>query len=224
MTETWALIPVKRPAQSKTRLLSVLQPQECALLSQAMLMDVLTAVDEAQHIDRVAILTNDDEVAAVAQQLGHEVLRDRSDDELSSGLTQASQRLATRGATRILILPGDLPTITAADIDDLLTRHTTGLSLCPAIRDGGTNALVCSPADAIEFQFGKDSAARHLDAAAAAGLESQRLAIPAFFRDIDIPEDLWWLSSKIADSHTQRFLQQSGISARLARCQSGVVA
>ena len=46
MTETWALIPVKQPAQSKTRLLSVLREQECALLSRAMFMDVLTAVDQ----------------------------------------------------------------------------------------------------------------------------------------------------------------------------------
>lgn len=228
MTETWALIPVKQPAQSKTRLLSVLRAQECARLSRAMFMDVLTAVDGSTSIERVAVLTNDDDVAALATQLGHTVIRDGADARLRDGLTAAAQDLAARGAGRVVILPGDLPTVTAADIDQLLAQHDfpngRGLSLCPAIRDGGTNALVCSPADAIEFQFGPDSAERHLQAAAAADLPAHRLALPAFFRDIDIAEDLVWLSSQDDETQARRFLTQSGIFARLASTVTGATA
>lgn len=229
MSETWALIPIKQPAQSKTRLLSVLQADECARLSRAMFMDLLTAVEASSAIEHVAVLTNDDDVAALAKQLGHEVIRDRTDDELRTGLTAAARDLASRGADTVLILPGDLPTITGANLDELLAQHHAagprGLSLCPAIRDGGTNALACTPADAIEFQFGKNSAERHLHAAREAGLPTRRLAMPAFFRDIDIAEDLLWLSAQTADSNTQRLLRQSGIFARLtAASQTGATA
>ena len=44
MGDVWALIPVKRLEQAKSRLASVLQPEECAMLSRAMLMDVLAAL------------------------------------------------------------------------------------------------------------------------------------------------------------------------------------
>jgi 2-phospho-L-lactate guanylyltransferase len=224
VTNTWALLPVKRPEHSKTRLLSVLQPQECATLSRAMLMDVLTAIAASTTISHTAVLTNDDEVATLAEQLGHKVFRDQSDDELCTGLNLAAQEIASAGADTLLVLPGDIPTITPAAIDQLLEKHCGGLTLCPAIRDGGTNAVICSPPDAIPFQFGPNSAQRHLDAAEQAGLEALRLPLQAFFRDIDIPEDLIWLSTQSADSNTLRFLRQSGIFARLGPGQTGASA
>ncbi len=55
MSHTWALIPVKSPEHSKTRLASVLQPQECANLSRAMFMDVLAAMQVTEEIERGAV-------------------------------------------------------------------------------------------------------------------------------------------------------------------------
>ena len=215
MTTTWALVPVKALHKSKSRLLAVLAPAECALLSRSMLMDVLTALGNAGRVDRVAVLTDDDAVAELAEQLGHTVLADTEDDELCCGLDKAAQHIAQEGASTVLIVPGDIPSVQAADIDELLARHNGGLSLCPAIRDGGTNAIVCSPPDAIRFQFGKDSASRHLEEAEAAGIAAQRLALPAFFRDIDLPEDVVWLLSRELDTNTSRYLRQSGIGPRV---------
>jgi 2-phospho-L-lactate guanylyltransferase len=178
-----------------------------------MFMDVLTAIEGATGIDHIAVLTNDDQVAKLSSQLGHEVIRDNN--ELCDGLNMAAELIAERGGQTVLVIPGDIPTITSADIEALLQKHTGGLSLCPAIRDGGTNAMVCSPPQAISFQFGKDSARKHLEAAAECGIHQQRLATPAFFRDIDIPEDLLWLSTQQSGSNTLMFLRQSGIFARL---------
>ena len=224
VAKIWALVPVKQLAKSKTRLLSVLQPDECALLSRAMFMDVLNAVNDVENIEQIAVLTNDDEVAGLAEQLGHTVIHDNSDGELCAGLNSAVREIADQGATSVLVIPGDLPTITAADITKLLDRHHDGLSLCPAIRDGGTNAIVCSPPDAMPFQFGKDSARRHLETAEKSGLHAERLPMHAFFRDIDIPDDLIWLCGQETESNTVRFLRQSGIFARLGPGQTGATA
>ena len=224
MSHTWALIPVKSPEHSKTRLASVLQPQECANLSRAMFMDVLAAMATAAHIDRIAVLTNDDEIAGIAKKLGHLVLADECEGELCDGLNTASQQLKALGAETVLIIPGDLPTITSPDIDRLLTTHSGGLSICPAIRDGGTNALVCSPPDALPFQFGKDSARKHLEQAAQRGMETTRLTMQPFFRDIDTPDDLNWLAAQQSSSNTARFLHQSGIAARLGPGHTGAPA
>jgi 2-phospho-L-lactate guanylyltransferase len=221
MNVVWALIPVKSPGRSKTRLASVLQPQECAKLSRAMFMDVLAAMDAADKVCDIAVLTNDDEIAAIAQGLGHRVLPDRSEGELCDGLNTAARKLAELGAETVLIVPGDLPTITSTDIDLLLQRHPGGLSICPAIRDGGTNALVCSPPDALPFQFGKDSARKHLEQAAKRGMETTRLPMQPFFRDIDTPDDLNWLAAQQSNSNTVRFLHESGIAARLGPAHTG---
>jgi 2-phospho-L-lactate guanylyltransferase len=215
MSNVWALIPVKAPEQAKSRLLSVLQPKECAMLSRSMLMDVLGALDEAASIDHIGVLTDDPEVAGLARQLGHHVIEDSSAGNLCDGLDCAARYIAEQGATSVLVMPGDIPTVTAADIDELIGRHTAGLSVCPAIRDGGTNALVCTPPDALPFQFGKDSARRHIEAAEKSGLKVERLALSAFFRDIDLPHDLAWLMNQTSGDNTIRFLRQSGIAARL---------
>lgn len=214
MTPVWALVPAKSPERSKTRLQSVLQPDERAGLSEAMLRDVLAALDAAQNIAGVAILTDSDAIAATAQRDGYAVVRDCSSN-FCTALDSAAAELAKRGAAGVLVMPADMPTIRAGDIDALIRRHDGGVSLCPAIRDGGTNALLCTPPTAVPFCFGNDSAHKHLEAASAGGIEHARLALPAFFRDIDLPDDLVWLNSQHGAPHTLDFLRQSGISARL---------
>ncbi len=214
MTGTWALVPVKSPSRSKSRLLPVLSNKECARLCLAMLQDVLQSLQGATHIDGIAIVTNDAEVAAIATAGGHEVIADNADD-LCSALDEAARQLAARGVNQVLIIPADVPTVMATDIDKLIERHTGGLSISPAIRDGGTNALICSPPDAVKFCYGKDSARKHLQRAKKSGTDSNRLAAPAFFRDIDLPEDLLWLHNQPQGEHTLAYLHESGIGARL---------
>lgn len=220
MSGTWALVPAKAPGRAKTRLAPVLNADESAELSAHMLLDVLDALEAATAVDHIAVLTDADSVAALARGRGHEVLHDPADSEINSALNAAARELAARGATTVLIIPGDIPTLRATDLDALLARHPGGLSLCPAIRDGGTNVLIASPPDAIEFCFGADSAALHLAAAERAGITAARLCLPAFFRDIDVPDDLAWLSHQDHPGHAATFLRHSGISARLQRGRS----
>jgi 2-phospho-L-lactate guanylyltransferase len=189
-----------------------------------MFMDVLTAMDNAHYISNIAVLTNDADVAGLTTQLGHLVIADQSEGELCAGLNTAVIQISALGADTVLVMPGDLPTVTAKDIDDLLARHQGGISICPAIRDGGTNAIICSPPDALPFQFGCDSARKHLQAATERGMPNARLPLHAFFRDIDTPDDLAWLARQDNSGNTVRFLHQSGIAARLGPGNMGTPA
>lgn len=209
-----ALVPVKTPCEAKTRLSPVLGQDECARLCMAMLEDVLFALAGAQRIDAVAVVTTDDRVADFTAELGHTVMRDDGKG-LCAALDAAAAELAAVGTQTVLIVPADIPTVSSADIDVLIERHNGGLSISPAIRDGGTNALICSPPDAVPFCYGRDSASRHMRAAEQSGVPCHRLPVPAFFRDVDLPEDLAWLGSQQKGAHTLEFLQQSGIRARL---------
>ncbi len=115
------------------------------------------------------------------------------------------------GATGILVLPTDLPRVTASDLETFLslgnvegaswqpTPHSAGwepalrtntlLVIAPCRHETGTNALLMRPPDLIPFAFGPGSFAAHCSAARAVGVEPiiYRAASIAF--DLDTPED-----------------------------------
>ena len=223
MRDTWVLIPVKTPQRSKTRLLPVLEAKECARLCLAMLEDVLQAAGAAESVAGIAVVTADETAAALARDAGAEIIDDEADD-LCGALDAAARKLAARGVHAVVVLPADVPTVAAADIDALVGKHVGGLTICPAIRDGGTNALICSPPDAVPFCFGRDSARKHGERAAQEGVPFERVAQPAFFRDVDLPEDLVWLAGQERATHTLQYLRDSGITARLKPDALGMTA
>jgi len=101
------------------------------------------------------------------------------------------------------------------DIDGLLAEAGEGLCVCPAGRDGGTNALVITPPAAIQFRFGEESARHHLEAGEGAGLISKEIELNAFSHDIDTPADLLWFCRQAIFGRTADFLDQSGIRAKI---------
>ena len=168
----WALLPVKSPSQAKTRLTSVLLDQECAALSWAMLKDMLEALDAAEEIDTIVLLTEDAELIDYGLHHGYQVIQEQSGAGLNASIDSATARLTDAGVNELVILPVDLPTVRASEIDELCRGHRGALTVCPAVRDGGTNALVATPPNAVAAQFGPDSARRFLMTARKNGLSA----------------------------------------------------
>jgi 2-phospho-L-lactate guanylyltransferase len=160
-------------------------------------------------------LGGEPQIRAFAAEHGCEFIAEIAGAGLSLNLDHAAQQMQENGARTLLIVPSDLPTITPADLDALLQNHHGGLTICPAGRDGGTNALVISPPTGIDFLFGDCSGERHIRAAEAAGLEHRVVRAEAFRCDIDVPADLAWLCRGDPQGHTGRYLDQSGIRSAL---------
>jgi 2-phospho-L-lactate guanylyltransferase len=198
---TWALIPVKDFAAAKGRLATVLAPADRSALAEAMLRDVIAALGAARGISGITLVGGAD-ARRIAQECDLHWLAETGSRGLNAALTLGADELQQHGVSSALILPDDLPTLTGIDITALLDQHTGGLSVSPAAKDGGTNALVISPPNAIEFQYGRDSARRHLQAGLAAGLSAGKVCLSAFQRDIDQPEDLQWLQTQRPGQHT----------------------
>jgi 2-phospho-L-lactate guanylyltransferase len=210
---TWALVPIKDFARAKSRLAAVLTTEQCAALAACMATDVVTALRGCAGIDHVVCLGEEPQIRTFAAEHGCEFIAERPGAGLLANLDHAARQLQENGARTLLIVPSDLPTITPADLDTLLEKHHGGLTICPADRDGGTNALVISPPTGIGFLFGKQSCARHCRAAAAAKLEYRVLRTAAFSVDIDRPADLAWLCDVDPQGQTGRYLDQSGLRA-----------
>jgi 2-phospho-L-lactate guanylyltransferase len=211
----WALVPVKPPGVAKTRLAEALGAAERAALAVCMVHDVLTALHAARSLAGIAVLAPDSRGAELAHGFPCRILEDERPGDLCASLGVAAARLAADGAGTVVIVPSDLPTLTAGDVDALLAAHPGGVSVAPAARDGGTNALVLTPPTAIECLFGPDSARRHLDAARRGGLTATRLELPGFARDIDTVDDVLWLCARGSGGRAREYVERAAICSRL---------
>ncbi|MGD0863519.1 MAG: 2-phospho-L-lactate guanylyltransferase [Candidatus Limnocylindrales bacterium] len=191
-----AIVPVRSLSGAKTRLGEPLDPEERADLILAFLRRTVAAALASRRLDGVAVVSKDPELLRQARAMGAASLLQESDG-LNEGLVE-TREAACAEASAILVLPADLPAVSAEAIDRLAEvavetgRGAPGrpvVVLVPDRHGTGTNALLVSPPDAIPFRFGEDSRAAHAREAAAAGAAYAEVAGPLAF-DVDTAEDL----------------------------------
>jgi len=116
-------------------------------------------------------------------------------------------------ATR-LVLPGDVPLITQADVSEILAGHQR-LTLVPDSEGDGTNCIVSSPPNLIRYRFDGHSFKPHSEAAFSIGLTPRIVRNEAFGIDVDTPRDLLRVLERPGSSRTRTCLETSGIATRL---------
>jgi 2-phospho-L-lactate guanylyltransferase len=188
----WIIVPVKDTRQSKQRLMASLDAHQRRTLALAMLEDVLSAIAPVRDRARCAVVTVDPDAAAMAVRYGMRVLTDGARDGHTGSVMAAARRLASEGASGFLTVPGDIPNIATAEIEALLDAHRSApaFTIAPSHDELGSNAVACSPVDAVPLRFGSDSYFPHLAAARRAGVEPTILRLPGIAMDIDTPDDL----------------------------------
>lgn len=208
-----ALLPVKGFCNAKQRLTPMLSATAREALAETMFRDVLNQVRSARGLGGTFVVTGDDKVAAIAAAAGAEVIREDAENGETGAVDFARTELKIAGHEAVLILPGDMPLVRAADIEQVLAQVPPDAVapfalLVPSHDRLGTNALLLAPPDVIRLRFGYDSFTFHTSQVSAQGLpirfiENQQIAL-----DIDEPKDL------------ERFLAydlQDGESTRVAR-------
>jgi 2-phospho-L-lactate guanylyltransferase len=233
---TWAAVPFKGPVGTKRRLAVLLDPDERALLSRAMLADVLGALLGTPTIERVLLLTPDGGADDLIGRGAGGLLSDprltlldepapeangtdgAGRDGLNEALWQAQAVATAAGADSLLIVPADLPLVRPADIAALLrVAPSLGIVVAPDRAAGGTNALLLSPPSAMTTAFGVDSFARHRALATEAGLPSAVVERPGLALDLDTPADVAALLASGRTSNAVQVLRELAIPERLAR-------
>jgi 2-phospho-L-lactate guanylyltransferase len=213
---TLALIPVKELSQAKARLAPALTAGQRQELALALARDLVDTARACRALDGVTVVTRDTDVEALARAAGAEVLVEPG--SLNEALTGAAEQLRARGVRRLVVLVADLPLATPEALARV-AEADTDVVVVPS-RDGGTNALALAPG-AVPFMFGPESAQRHLDAAASAGLRAQRLEIDELALDIDTPKGIERLRAAVeagqtVGARTRAALERLGITAPAA--------
>jgi 2-phospho-L-lactate/phosphoenolpyruvate guanylyltransferase len=190
-----ALIPVKGFGNAKQRLSPLLDAADRELLAEVMFRDVLKQVLKARGLVETYVVTGDNKVAEIAASLGAQLIREKAEKGETDAVDFARRELKQLGGEAVLIIPGDMPLVRSADIEEVLAQIPEGAAfpfalLVPSHDRMGTNALLLAPPDIIKLRFGYDSFTYHMSQVSAEGLplrfiENERIAL-----DIDEPKDL----------------------------------
>jgi 2-phospho-L-lactate guanylyltransferase len=154
---------------------------------------IITALRDVPLVRDTVIVTSSAEVEIFAGHLGVRVMHQMRDEGINSACEAAIASSSAVGITNALIVPGDLPLVCSESLTALLQGahlQDRGVTVVPDRHHVGTNALVCTPADAIRLRFGPNSFAAHLRTAQEHGLEARIFESGELALDIDEPEDL----------------------------------
>ena len=190
---TWGLIPVKGFHEGKSRLAEVLKPIERSRLARDLFRDVGRELLHCDRIDRVAVVSDSEEVRQMAERFGMISMSDATDSvNLGDVIDGALSDLETHGATRAIVCMSDLPSLTAREIARVACElDDADVVIVPDLAQQGTNVLALRPPTLLSTCFGhEDSFTRHHAAAHARGLRvSVHLSATLGF-DVDEPRDL----------------------------------
>jgi 2-phospho-L-lactate guanylyltransferase len=186
-----AFIPVKSLVRGKSRLSGRLDLMRRTQLTHDSLRHVVHTLRSVPRIGDIVIISRDLQVAEWAARWHVAHMRERRRG-LNAALHEARTRYA--GAAAILILPSDLVALSATDVRAMLEAgHRAGdrcVVIAPDRHGRGTNALLLRPPGLIDFEFGRNSAARHAQRALAQGVQPIWFRSDSICLDLDSPDDL----------------------------------
>lgn len=218
------LLPLKEFAAAKQRLSGVLSAAERAQLFEAMVEDVLLVLTQHPAIDNIAICSRDQAARWLASYYSVEFIDETTlaAFDLNEAVNKAASEMYSRGENDLLVVHGDLPLLSAADITEFLHAHRNGNEAGVTVvsdRHGmGTNLLAWRALPLFSVEYGGRSFQRHCMQARALNIEPIVCSLPGAQCDIDEFDDLVFLLSKTTYPgavKTLKLLHESGIAKRL---------
>lgn len=194
------VLPMRTVSGGKARLGEALDAEEREELVLGLLVHTLAVLAGWERCGHIHLVSPDPVLAAMTRDLALPVTIHRQADEgLNAGIGIGIAAAQAAGARSVLVLPGDLPHVSAEALDELALAADAALAaasggpvvaIAPSDARSGTNALLLRPPDVIEPVFGSDSFEAHLRAAEAADASVQVVSDAVLGFDLDTPEDL----------------------------------
>ena len=185
-----AVVALKTLSKSKRRLSAVLNDEQRSDLVEAMAQDVLSCLMRHPQIEAVHVVCGEGWTRDVFPE-GPLVVWQEAESH-DHGLIAAYEMVAARtGAERLLFIHADLPFLGQEDISAVIAASLDHHAVfSPDFTETGTNAVLRWRHQSLPLCFGKDSFARHQQAAKAAETRWRVVRASGVARDVDEPEDL----------------------------------
>lgn len=213
MDNIYAIIPVTKFKNAKTRLSPFLTENEREKLLKAMLHDVTDALKK--HVDRIIIISRDEDVLSYAESLKVDTIRENENSNLNKALTQAMKYC--KGKTRkIMIVPSDVPLIGKTNVKMVIDASKNLDFIIVPSKGGGTNMIIMKPM-AIRTRYEGFSYEEHLNIAEKKKLNPQ--VHDSFFMALDVntTEDLGEIMIHGKKTHTRQYLKELKVNVESFR-------
>jgi 2-phospho-L-lactate guanylyltransferase len=192
MMKTFAIVPIKRFENAKTRLSSILDKDDRIRLSLLMLEDTLQILSVVHLLTQVITVSADKRVEEIAVKYGANFLLEEKERGVNSAVALADSYCMKEAADATMVIPYDLPLLDSTDISkacELAENESKCIVICPSLRYDGTNMLLRKPPSIISTFYDADSYNMHVKAAVRLGIPVKRLFSKSLMHDIDTPED-----------------------------------
>ncbi len=187
----WAIVPVKPFSQAKSRLKSVLSPQERMALGREFLLHILEVLAQVPEVTQRLVISRDSQVLTLARDHQARTVTESGTPDLNIALRRATEAVQGLGAHALLILPTDLPLLQPEDVRQMVSEPgaEAAVVIAPDRRSAGTNALFVRPPGLLHYAFGNDSFRNHQAWAQRVGARLRVYHSPGTELDVDVPED-----------------------------------
>jgi len=213
----FAIIPVKKLDEAKSRLSSLLPDSERREFCLKMLEDVLATVKTTRCTRRTVVVSPDPMVLQTAERFDAFPLME-SQLGLNQAVSEAINWCVQNGAESTLILPADIPSVTPRDLNRIFSLgKDVAMVISPSRSEDGTNALLLTPPNALPTFYGKQSFPRYIKEASKRAISFRTIKLPGIALDIDTIEDLAdFVKLNTKETNTHKFLMKIGIPQRLS--------
>lgn len=179
------VVPMKPPMLAKQRLSDALPADQREALALALFRHTLSFFRTHFSELDVLVVSEDDGILQLSHEFDCHRLKQTEPNGLNGALAQAAQWVSRKNYTGMFIVPSDIAFLAHNEVQMLLAEAEQHSVVMAVAKDGGTNALLVSPPQALEFQFGEQSALAHQRECAKKNLTNKPLTLPCFALDID---------------------------------------
>ena len=204
MDDIYAIIPVSKFKNAKTRLSPFLSEEEREKLLKVMLQDVTDTLKK--HVDKIFIISRDEDVLSYAESLNLNTILEEDNSNLNKALKQAMKYCKGK-AKKVIIVPSDIPLIGKTNLKMLIDASKSLDFIIVPSKGGGTNLIIMKPL-AIHTRFEGFSYKEHVNAAERKKLNPQ--VHDSFFMALDVntAQDLGEIMIHGEKTHTRKYLKE----------------
>ncbi len=208
MNKIALIIPVKG-TNPKVRLSSLFGPRERKQLQVAMLEDTLLAIAKAKRSLQTYVVSSDPEILKFAERFGVGSIEEERDGGVNAAVEGAISGL--QGYDGWLVLPADIPLVSAYDLRTVFTLHRLGspIIISPSEDYSGTNLLLMTRRHSIPLHYDDDSFNKHVREAVSSGARSAVYYSENVAFDIDHSGDVHRYFSFGRRNSTMNFLERT---------------
>lgn len=210
----FAIVPVKKFENSKSRLSTFLSLQDRVQLSSIMLQETMAVLLASDRIQEVIVVSADHRARELANSAGAVFLQEEKDNGVNSAVRIADSYAASQNADASIVIPQDLPLLDIEEVSmacDMAETENQCVVMVPSLRYDGTNLLLRKPPSVIQTFFDNNSYESHLAAAKSKGVPTKLYFSSRLMMDVDTPDDTRLLAnddrgqkSKVAEFFRQK--------------------